>query len=81
MTTEDLIRTAAARGYMHPDVRSLRASHTRLDGSVVSVRLSETGVPGVRRHTRAIFYIDGRRVSRATAAVALQNDEHDRRQT
>jgi len=72
ITTDDLIRCAAARGYMHPDVRSLEASHTRPDGSVVRVRLAGVHAPGVRRHNRAIFYIDGRRVSRATAAIALK---------
>jgi len=71
MTTVDLINAAAAGA-------SLEARYTRLDGSTVMVRLGTTCVPGVRSHTRSYFYINGRRVSRAVAATALQDDSRRR---
>jgi len=71
VTPANLINLAAA-------AHSLEARYTRFDGSTVMVRLGTTCVPGVRSHTRSYFYIDGRRVSRAAAAEALQADSRQR---
>ena len=43
------------------------------DNRIIGVMVKNIGVPGVRDHMRAFFYIDGKRVARATAALILRN--------
>ena len=60
MTTEEMIAAAKQS--------PLRQAH---HGRVL-VRLTTTGVPGVRKHIRALWYVAGRRVGRAAAAIVLR---------
>jgi len=66
LTTRELMRRAitAPKG---------RLSERLKDGRILSVMVGYVQVPGVEKHMRAWWYIDGKRVSRATAALILRN--------
>jgi len=39
----------------------------------MTVVLAKVNVPGVKNHVKGYFYIDGKRITRATAALILRN--------
>ena len=44
------------------------------DGRIVKVLLSKVNnIPGIRNHTKSYWYVDKKRVTRATAALILRN--------
>ena len=66
LTTRDLISHAV----LAPKQRYFERLK---DNRIIGVTLSSVKVPGVRNHTKAYWYIDGKRISRATAALILRN--------
>jgi hypothetical protein len=66
ITTRELI----SRAVLAPNNK---VSERLKDSRIITVMVSKVLVPGVKNHTRAFFYIDGKRIARATAALILRN--------
>ena len=43
------------------------------DGRIITVLVSVVRIPGLKKHAKAYWYIDGKRIARATAALILRN--------
>ena len=65
ITTKDLISKAA--------LNNGKYSERLKDSRIITVTLSKVNVPGVKNHTKAYWYIDGKRIARPTAALILRN--------
>jgi hypothetical protein len=66
ITTRELVSRAAL-------APNNKISERLKDDRIITVVLSRVLVPGVENHMRAFFYIDGKRIARATAALILRN--------
>jgi hypothetical protein len=66
-TTKDLVLRASIE-------KNKRASERLRDGRIVTAQLATVSVPGVRNHVRAFFYVNGKRITRSTAAIILRKD-------
>ena len=65
ITTRDLVSRAA----LSPDQRHLERLK---DGRTVATLIRVVRNPGIKSHARTFFYIDGKRVTRATVAIVLR---------
>jgi len=65
ITTKDLISRAA--------LNKGKCSERLKDNRIITVTLSKVQIPGIMNHTKAYWYIDGKRIARATAALILRN--------
>ncbi len=66
ITTRDMISHAALE-------KGKKYSQRLKDGRIITVAVGRVSVPNIRNHTRAFWYIDGKRIARATAALILRN--------
>lgn len=64
-TTRDLISRAV--------LNKGKYSERLKDGRIIAVKVGVIRNPGIKNHTRAFFYVDGKRITRATAALILRN--------
>jgi hypothetical protein len=67
ITTKHLISRAVLE-------KNKRASERLRDGRIITAMVASVSVPRIKSHVRAFFYIDGKRITRATAAIILRND-------
>ena len=65
ITTKDMVSRAALNNGKH--------SERLKDSRIITVKIGIVSIPGVKNHARAFFYIDGKRITRATAALILRN--------
>ena len=65
ITTRDMVSRAALNNSKH--------SERLKDMRIMTVVLAKVNVPGVKNHVKGYFYIDGKRITRATAALILRN--------
>ena len=65
ITTRDMVSRAALNKGKH--------SERLKDMRIMTVVLAKVNVPGVKNHVKGYFYIDGKRITRATAALILRN--------
>jgi len=65
ITTRDMVSRAALNNGKH--------SERLKDSRIITVKIGIVSIPGVKNHARAFFYIDGKRITRATAALILRN--------
>ena len=64
-TTRDLISRAV--------LNKGKYSERLKDGRIITVKVGVIRNPGIKNHTRAFFYVDGKRITRATTALILRN--------
>jgi hypothetical protein len=65
ITTRDMVSRAA--------LNDGKYSERLKDQRIMTVVLAKVNVPGVKNHVKGYFYIDGKRITRATAALILRN--------
>jgi len=65
ITTRDMVSRAALNNGKH--------SERLKDMRILTVVLAKVNVPGIKNHAKGYFYIDGKRITRATAALILRN--------
>jgi len=65
ITTRDMISHAALNNGKH--------SERLKDNRIMTVVLAKVKISGIKNHVKGYFYIDGKRVARATAALVLRN--------
>jgi hypothetical protein len=66
LTTRELTSRAALE-------KGRKYSQRLKDGRIITVAVGKVSVPNIKNHTRAFWYIDGKRIARATAALILRN--------
>jgi hypothetical protein len=67
ITTKDLV----SRAMIAPN---RKVSERLKDDRIITVVVSKVNhIPGLKNHTKAFFYIDGKRIARATASLILRN--------
>ena len=65
ITTRDMVSRAALANGKH--------SERLKDMRILTVVLAKVNVPGIKNHAKGYFYVDGKRITRATAALILRN--------
>jgi hypothetical protein len=65
-TTKDLV----SRAIISEDKK---ASERLQDGRIITATTAMVKVPGISSHIRVFFYVNGKRITRATAAIILRN--------
>ena len=65
ITTRDMVSRAA--------LNNGKYSERLKDMRILTVVLAKVNVPGIKNHAKGYFYVDGKRITRATAALILRN--------